>query len=143
MTRTNGLSKKFVSFCLNSDNYKDTRLIGSYLNSKACVKRTLSKRPTIGFQCQLLQNAGQKYCRMPQGEHSAMFSTFNKLPLSFTNRSFLSILGWPFYTGFTVVFTTLILGVDVSDVTQLTKLSRPRISVQSIYLPRITHPFRV
>ena len=28
------------------------------------------------FQDQLLLNAGQKYCRMPQEEHSAILSTF-------------------------------------------------------------------
>ena len=78
MTRTNGLSKKIVSFCLNSEIIKIPDLIESYLYSKTCVKRPLSKRPKIGFQCQLLQNAGQKYCRMLQGEHSAIFSTFNK-----------------------------------------------------------------
>ena len=32
--------------------------------SKTCVKQPLSKRPKIGFQDQLLLNAGQKYCRM-------------------------------------------------------------------------------
>ena len=44
------------------------------------VKRPLSKRPKIGFQDQLSLNAGQKYCRMLQGEHSAILSTFIKLP---------------------------------------------------------------
>ena len=44
-------------------------------------KRGHSKRrPKIGFQYQLLLNAGQKYCRMLQGEHSAILSTFIKLP---------------------------------------------------------------
>ena len=37
--------------------------------SKTCVKRPLSKRPQLDFQYQLLLNAGQKYCRMLQGEH--------------------------------------------------------------------------
>ena len=46
--------------------------------SKTCVKRPLSK---IGFQDQLSLNAGQKYCRILQGEHSAIFSTFIKLPI--------------------------------------------------------------
>ena len=32
--------------------------------SITCIKRTLPKRPKIGFQDQLLLNAGQKYCRM-------------------------------------------------------------------------------
>ena len=36
-----------------------------------------------------------------QGEHSAILSTFIKLP--FVIKTFvLSIFGWPFYTGFTV-----------------------------------------
>ena len=33
----------------------------------------------IGFQGQLSLNAGQKYCRMLQWEHSATLSTFIKL----------------------------------------------------------------
>ena len=46
-------------------------------------------------------NAGQKYCRMLQREHSAIFLTFIKLP--FVIKTFaLSIFEWPFYTGFTV-----------------------------------------
>ena len=47
--------------------------------SKTCVKRLLSTRPQIGFQDQLSLDAGQKYCRMLQGEHSAILSTFIKL----------------------------------------------------------------
>ena len=62
---------------------------------KTCV------RPKIGFQDQLLLNAGQMYCRMLQGEHSAVHLTFIKLP--FVNKIFvLSIFEWLFYTGFTV-----------------------------------------
>ena len=52
-----------------------------YLYNKTCVKRPLSKRPKTGFQDQLLLNAGQKYCRMLQGEHSAILFNFIKLPL--------------------------------------------------------------
>ena len=48
--------------------------------SKTCLKQSLSKRLTIGFQDQLLLNAGQKYCRMLQGEHSAILLTCIKLP---------------------------------------------------------------
>ena len=47
--------------------------------SKTCVKRPLLKRPKIGFKDQLSLNAGQKYCRMLQGEHSAILSTLIKL----------------------------------------------------------------
>ena len=48
--------------------------------SKTCVQRPLSKRPNIGFQDKLSLNAGQKYFRMLQEEHSAILSTFIKLP---------------------------------------------------------------
>ena len=68
--------------------------------SKTCVKRPLSKRLKIGFQDQLSLNAGQKYCRMLQGEHSAILLTLIKLP--FVIKTFvLSIFEWPVYTGFT------------------------------------------
>ena len=76
--------------------------------SKTCLKRPLSKRPHIGFQDQLSLNACQKYCRMIQGEHSAILSTFIKLP--FVIKIFvLSIFEWLFYTSFTVLtgFMTL------------------------------------
>ena len=76
--------------------------------SKTCVKWPLSKRPKIGFQDQLSLNAGQlnagqKYCRMLQGQHSAILSTFIKLPLVI-EIFVLSIFEWPFYTGFTVQY---------------------------------------
>ena len=51
------------------------------INSKTCGKRLLSKRQKIGFQDQLSLNAGQKYCRVLQEEHSAILSTFIKLLL--------------------------------------------------------------
>ena len=41
---------------------------------------------------QLSLNEGQKYCRMLQGEHSAMLLTFNKLP--FVIKIFLFCLFW-------------------------------------------------
>ena len=72
--------------------------------SKTCLKRLLSKITKMGFQDQLLLNAGQKYCRMLQGEHSAILSTCIELPHGF--KTFvLSIFEWPLKTGFTVVFT--------------------------------------
>ena len=49
--------------------------------SKTGLKRPLKKKTKIGFQDQLVLNAGQKYCRMLQGEHSAILSTFIKLQL--------------------------------------------------------------
>ena len=69
--------------------------------SITCVNRPLSERPQISFQDQLSLNAGQKYCRKLQGEHSAILSTFIKLP--FGIKIFvLSIFEWPLYTGFTI-----------------------------------------
>ena len=51
--------------------------------SKICLKRPLKKNTkNWGFQYQLSLNAGQKYCRMLHGEHSAILSTFIKLPFS-------------------------------------------------------------
>ena len=56
----------------------------------------------IGFQDQPSLNAGLKYCRMLQGEHSAILLTFIKLP--FVTKIFvLFIFEWPFYTGFTLI----------------------------------------
>ena len=50
--------------------------------SKTRVKQPLSERQKIGFQDQLSLNAGQKNCRMLQGEHSAILLTFIKLPFA-------------------------------------------------------------
>ena len=45
------------------------------------------------------------YCRMLHGEHSAILSTFIKLP--FIIKIFvLSIFEWPFHTGFTVLYNS-------------------------------------
>ena len=66
--------------------------------SKTCLKRPLKKKTKIGFQYQLLLNAGQKYCRMLQWKHSAILLTFFKLPKMFA----LSIFEWLLKTGFTV-----------------------------------------
>ena len=61
------------------------------------------KRPKIGFQDLVLLNAYQKYCRMLQGEHSAILSTF--INLQFVIKIFvLSVFEWPLKTGFTVHF---------------------------------------
>ena len=51
-----------------------------HIFSVCTVKGPLSKRPKLGFQDLLWLNAGQKYCRMLQGKHSAILSTFIKLP---------------------------------------------------------------
>ena len=52
--------------------------------SKTCRKQPLKKKTKIGFQDPLSLNAGQKYCRMLQGEHSAILSTFIKIPFVFS-----------------------------------------------------------
>ena len=61
------------------------------------------KKTKIVFQDQLSLNAGQKYCRMLKWAHSAILSTFIKLPIV-TKIFVLSIFEWPFYTGFTLVW---------------------------------------
>ena len=67
-----------------------------------CKTATL-KKTKIDFQHQLSLDAGQKFCRMLQWEHSAILSTFIKL--SFVIKIYvLSIFEWPFNTGFTVYF---------------------------------------
>ena len=55
----------------------------------------------MGFQDQLLLNAGQKYCRLLLLEHFAILLTCIKLPHGF--KTFvLSIFDWRLKTGFTV-----------------------------------------
>ena len=70
--------------------------------SKTCLKQPLKKKTKIGFQDRLSLNAGQKYCRMLHGEHSAILLTFIKLPFAFKTLV-LSIFEWPLKTGFTVL----------------------------------------
>ena len=66
----------------------------TYLKLRYTVKPVLSshskRRPKIVFQDRLSLNAGQKYCRMLQGERSAILSTFIKLPF-FIKTFILSI----------------------------------------------------
>ena len=88
---------------------EDSMLSLNYLNtnkvimiySKTCLKRPVKKHTKIYFQDRLMLNAGQKYCRMLQREHSAILSTFINLP--FVIKIFvLSFFEWPLNTGFTV-----------------------------------------
>ena len=61
---------------------------------KTCLKQSLKRRPKIVFQDRLSLNAGLKFCRRFKGEHSAILSTFIKLP--FVIKIFvLSIFEWP------------------------------------------------
>ena len=74
--------------------------------SKTCLKWPIKKKTKIGFQDRLSLNAGQKYCRMLQGEHSEILLTFINLP--FVIKIFvLSIFEWSLKTGFTVPFIIL------------------------------------
>ena len=56
------------------------------------------------FQDRLSLNEGRKYCRMLQGEHSAILSTFIKPPFAI-KTCVLSIFEWPLKTGFTVAYS--------------------------------------
>ena len=68
---------------------------------------TTLKRTINGFQDQLSLKVGQKYCRMLPLEHSAILSTFIKLPVVI--KTFvLSTFEWLFYTGFTVQYLYLL-----------------------------------
>ena len=79
----------------------------TFVYSKTCLKQLLSKRPKISFQDPLSLNAGQKYYRMLQGEHSTILLTVIKLPFVI-NIFVLSIFEWRFKTDFTVyAFTSL------------------------------------
>ena len=72
--------------------------------SETSLKRPHKKvDKKIGFQDQLSLNAGQKYCRMLQGAHSAILLNFIKLP-SLIKIFVLSIFEWPLKTSFTEVF---------------------------------------
>ena len=82
---------KQVRMHLNSLRYQKVTFTASVLPdyvlhqrlySKTCVKRSLSKRPKIGFQDHLALNAGQQHCRLLQVEHSAILSTCIKLPFA-------------------------------------------------------------
>ena len=84
--------------------------VGKSIRLKDTVNPVLSgnsKRiPKIGFQCLLSLNAGQKHCRVLQGGHSTMISTFIKLPF-FIKTIVLSNFKWSLKTGFTVSVMTM------------------------------------
>ena len=80
-----------------SSEHVSTSLNLVFVYNKTCVKRPLSKIPKIWFQDQLSLNAGQKYCSMLQAEHSAILSTFIKLPIVI-KIFVLSVIEWPSYT---------------------------------------------
>ena len=88
------------------------------MTSISCtVKHVLSghskRRPKL-FLDRLSLNAGQKYCRMLQVEHSAILLTCITLP--FTIKIFvLSIFEWPLKTEFTVFTLFLDFLPDLSQ----------------------------
>ena len=89
----------FVSFA----SYRKSRFpLILFFYSKICFKRPLKKKAKIGFQDRLSLNAGQKYCRMLQGEHSAILSPFIKLPFVI-KICVLSTFEWPLKTGFIIL----------------------------------------
>ena len=79
--------------------------IFSYTYSKTYLKRPLKMYTKIVFKYLLSLDAGQKYFRMLQGEHSEILSTFIKLTF-FIETAVLSIFKWLLKTGFTVLALT-------------------------------------
>ena len=97
-------NKKKAIFILTKTQKSPPFLSVQCIKTKTTVKPVFSghsKRPKIGFQDGLMLNAGQKYCSVLQGEHSAILLTFIKLPFVI-NIFVLSIFEWPLTTGFTV-----------------------------------------
>ena len=97
---------------MNDASHTICMVIAAMSYSKTCLKRPLKKKTKIGFQDRLLLNAGQKYCRMLQREHSAVLLTFIKLPFVI-NTFVLSIFEWSLKTGFTV-FHLIIVHTPIS-----------------------------
>ena len=98
-------------YTLHAFSFKCTRSESARNASAQLLKVTYTVKPVLSshskrtpklfFQYGLSLNAGQKYCRMLQGEHSEMLSSFIKLPFVF--KTFvLFIFEWPLKTGFTV-----------------------------------------
>ena len=89
----------YLSYLREANAYRQIRAIKCLYNS--LIHLYTQKKTKTRFQDQLFLNAGQKYCRMLQGEHSAILSTFVKLP--FVIKIFvLSIFERPLKTGFIV-----------------------------------------
>ena len=94
-------------------------------------KRATLKKTKIGFRDQLSLNAGQKYCRMLQGEHSAILLTF--IEIAFVIKIFiLSIFELPFYTGLTVyVYGFIVMSADLDLLCfQKSKLKAGHLSIR-------------
>ena len=79
ITRSCCGSQLFLPWNLQRNSWKMT-IKWSFSYTVKPVKNGHSKKDwKLVFQNQLLLNAGQKYCWMLQGEHSAILSTFVKL----------------------------------------------------------------
>ena len=74
------------------------------MHSKTCVKRPLSKRRKLVFKTKY------RLMQVKSIADSAILWTFIKLPINI-KIFVLSIFEWPFYTGFTVVASSLTLNV--------------------------------
>ena len=104
-------------------------------------KAILKKTKQNGFQDQLWLNAGQKYCRMLQGEHSAILSTFIKLPIVI-KIFVLSIFEWPFwrftqvilYSWYVTLISSIIPGVKSFSLIILARRSSSRNKSSTISL---------
>ena len=87
-----------------------------------CTVKAVLAATQKEYQNWLSLNAGQKYCRMLQGVHSAILLTFIKVPF-IINILVLSNFEWPLKTGFTVyIFCSLCLldqqakGIDSMEI---------------------------
>ena len=71
--------------------------------SKTCLQRPLKKNTKSGFQYRISLKCRSKVLQNAPREHSAILSTFIKLPYSI--KTFvLSIFKWPLKTGLTVLW---------------------------------------
>ena len=77
-------------------------------DSKTCLKQPLKKKTKNWFSRQIIAKCRSKVLQNAPREHSAILSTFIKLPI--VSKTFvLSIFEWPFKTGFTVLSKSLIV----------------------------------
>ena len=101
----------------NIHKHKESAVCLPAAYSKTCAKQPLSKRLETVFQDQLSLNgevnAGQKYCRMLQGEHSAILSTFIQLP--FASKIFFCLFLSGRFTQVLLYITLWSLGFQLLD----------------------------
>ena len=83
--------------------------------SKTCFKWPLKKKTKTDFQDQLSLTAGQKVLQNAPKEHSAILSTFIKLPFVFKTLV-LYIFEWPLKTGFTLIKDFKLFSDSISQI---------------------------